>query len=98
MPPHGRTITSTSAQRPASAAAIARSSAAGRSPAVSTRSAWARLACAIITRSGTGESEVSGIAFGIGTSRLGAQSVNIVRARSLYEMDLRVHRAIQRGS
>lgn len=42
--------------------------------------------------------EVSGIAFGIGTSRLGSQKVGIVRARSLYEMDLRVHRAIQRGS
>lgn len=42
--------------------------------------------------------EVSGIAFGIGTSRLASQSVGIVRARSLYEMDLRVHRAIHRGS
>ena len=43
-------------------------------------------------------SEVSGIAFGIGTSRFGAQAVGIVRARSLYEMDLRVHNAIHRGS
>jgi len=42
--------------------------------------------------------EVSGIAFGIGTSRLGAQGVGIVRSRSLYEMDLRVHNAIHRGS
>jgi phenylalanyl-tRNA synthetase alpha chain len=38
--------------------------------------------------------EVSGIAFGIGTTRLAAQSVSITRVRSLYEMDLRVHRAI----
>ncbi|MFK7926641.1 MAG: phenylalanine--tRNA ligase subunit alpha, partial [Myxococcota bacterium] len=42
--------------------------------------------------------EVSGIAFGIGTTRVAAQAVGIVRVRSLYEMDLRVHNSIQRGS
>ena len=41
--------------------------------------------------------EVSGIAFGIGTTRLAAQRVGITRVRSLYEMDTRVHTAIQRG-
>ena len=41
--------------------------------------------------------EVSGIAFGIGTTRVAAQAVEIVRVRSLYEMDLRVHRAIHGG-
>lgn len=42
--------------------------------------------------------EVSGIAFGIGTSRVAAQAIGIVRVRSLYEMDTRVHRNIHRGS
>ncbi|TVQ91067.1 MAG: phenylalanine--tRNA ligase subunit alpha [Deltaproteobacteria bacterium] len=41
--------------------------------------------------------EVTGIAFGIGTTRLAAQEVGITRVRSLYELDLRVHRAIHRG-
>ena len=38
--------------------------------------------------------QLSGIAFGMGTTRLAAQAVSITRVRSLYEMDLRVHRAI----
>jgi phenylalanyl-tRNA synthetase alpha chain len=42
--------------------------------------------------------QISGIAFGMGTTRLAAQAVGIVRVRSLYEADLRVHRAIHRGS
>jgi len=42
-------------------------------------------------------SEVSGIAFGIGTTRLAAQRIGITRVRSLYELDLRVHHAIHRG-
>jgi phenylalanyl-tRNA synthetase alpha chain len=41
--------------------------------------------------------EVTGIAFGIGTTRVAAQAVGLVRVRSLYEMDLRVHRAIHGG-
>lgn len=41
--------------------------------------------------------EVTGIAFGIGTTRLAAQGIGITRVRSLYELDLRVHRAIHRG-
>ncbi|MFT7517979.1 MAG: phenylalanyl-tRNA synthetase alpha chain [Kiritimatiellia bacterium] len=41
--------------------------------------------------------KVSGIAFGIGTTRLAAQSVGITRVRSLYEMDTRVHKAIHGG-
>lgn len=42
--------------------------------------------------------EITGIAFGLGTTRLAAQAVGIVRVRSLYEGDTRVHRAIHRGS
>jgi phenylalanyl-tRNA synthetase alpha chain len=41
--------------------------------------------------------EVSGIAFGIGTTRLAAQRVGITRVRSLYELDVRVHAALHRG-
>lgn len=42
--------------------------------------------------------EVSGIAFGIGTTRLAAQRIGMTRVRSLYELDLSVHHAIHRGT
>jgi phenylalanyl-tRNA synthetase alpha chain len=41
--------------------------------------------------------EVSGIAFGLGTTRMAAQKVGISKIKSLYEQDLRVHRAMRRG-
>ena len=42
-------------------------------------------------------SEVSGIAFGLGTSRMAAQKAGVARSKSIYEQDLRVHRALHRG-
>ncbi len=41
--------------------------------------------------------QVSGIAFGLGTSRMASQYSGVVRSRSLYEADLRVHHALHRG-
>jgi phenylalanyl-tRNA synthetase alpha chain len=42
--------------------------------------------------------EVSGIAFGLGTTRMAAQKAGISKAASLYESDLRVHRTVHRGT
>ncbi len=42
--------------------------------------------------------EVSGIAFGLGTTRMAAQWAGVSKVRSLYEQDLRVHRALHRGA
>lgn len=39
--------------------------------------------------------EVSGIAFGLGTTRMAAQSAGVVKVKSLYETDLRVHAALR---
>jgi phenylalanyl-tRNA synthetase alpha chain len=41
--------------------------------------------------------EVSGIAFGLGTTRMAAQWTGVSKVRSLYETDLRVHHALHRG-
>ena len=41
--------------------------------------------------------EVSGIAFGLGTTRMAAQWSGVSKVRSLYETDLRVHRALHAG-
>jgi len=41
--------------------------------------------------------EVSGIAFGFGTSRMAAQRAGVVKSRTLYEQDIRVHRHVHRG-
>ncbi|MCA8960043.1 MAG: phenylalanine--tRNA ligase subunit alpha [Planctomycetes bacterium] len=41
--------------------------------------------------------EVSGIAFGLGTTRMAAQWAGVSKVRSLYEQDLRVHRTLYRG-
>jgi phenylalanyl-tRNA synthetase alpha chain len=41
-------------------------------------------------------SQVSGLAFGLGTTRMAAQAVGTDRLRMLYEQDLRVHRAAHR--
>jgi phenylalanyl-tRNA synthetase alpha chain len=41
--------------------------------------------------------KLSGIAFGIGISRIAAQAARIKGIKPLYEQDLRVHRAIHRG-
>ena len=41
--------------------------------------------------------EVSGIAFGLGTSRMAAQRAGVAKSRTLYEQDVRVHRSVHRG-
>jgi phenylalanyl-tRNA synthetase alpha chain len=46
---------------------------------------------------GYDHTKVSGIAFGIGTSRIASQAAGITALKPLYEQDLRVHRAIHRG-
>jgi phenylalanyl-tRNA synthetase alpha chain len=46
---------------------------------------------------GYDHTKVSGIAFGIGTSRIASQAAGISALKPLYEQDLRVHRAIHRG-
>ena len=42
--------------------------------------------------------EVSGIAFGLGTTRMAAQGAGIAKVKSLYEQDLRVHEMLHRGA
>jgi phenylalanyl-tRNA synthetase alpha chain len=42
--------------------------------------------------------ETSGIAFGLGTTRMAGQRTGVSKIRSLYEQDLRVHRAMHRGA
>ena len=42
--------------------------------------------------------EVSGIAFGFGTTRLAAQRAGLTKAAALYEQDLRVFRRVSRGA
>ena len=42
--------------------------------------------------------EVSGIAFGLGTSRMASQWAGVSKGRMLYEQDLRVHRNLHRGA
>lgn len=46
---------------------------------------------------GYDHTKLSGIAFGIGTTRIAAQASGITALKPLYEQDLRVHRTIQRG-
>ena len=46
---------------------------------------------------GYDHTKVSGIAFGIGTSRIASQAAGIPALKPLYEQDLRVHRTIHRG-
>lgn len=42
--------------------------------------------------------KVSGIAFGLGTTRMAAQYAGVSKVRSLYEQDLRVHAALHGGA
>ncbi len=42
--------------------------------------------------------EYSGIAFGFGTTRMAAQRAGVVKVRSMYEQDVRVIRALHRGT
>lgn len=42
--------------------------------------------------------EVSGIAFGLGTTRMAAQGAGVHKSRTLYEQDLRVHQNLNRGA
>ena len=46
---------------------------------------------------GYDHTRLSGIAFGLGISRIAAQAAGIKAIKPLYEQDLRVHRAIRRG-
>lgn len=46
---------------------------------------------------GYDHTKLSGIAFGIGTTRIAAQASGITALKPLYEQDLRVHRNIHRG-
>ncbi|HYH07100.1 MAG TPA: phenylalanine--tRNA ligase subunit alpha [Thermoanaerobaculia bacterium] len=46
---------------------------------------------------GYDHTKLSGIAFGIGTTRIAAQASGITALKPLYEQDLRVHRSIHRG-
>lgn len=46
---------------------------------------------------GYDHTKLSGIAFGIGTTRIAAQASGITALKPLYEQDLRVHRGIHRG-
>jgi phenylalanyl-tRNA synthetase alpha chain len=46
---------------------------------------------------GYDHTQLSGIAFGLGISRIAAQAAGIKAIKPLYEQDLRVHRSIRRG-
>lgn len=46
---------------------------------------------------GYDHTKVSGIAFGLGTTRIAAQAAGMTALKPLYEQDLRVHRTIHRG-
>jgi phenylalanyl-tRNA synthetase alpha chain len=46
---------------------------------------------------GYDHTKLSGIAFGIGTTRIAAQAAGLTALKPLYEQDLRVHRSIHRG-
>jgi phenylalanyl-tRNA synthetase alpha chain len=46
---------------------------------------------------GYDHTRVSGIAFGLGTTRIAAQAAGMTALKPLYEQDLRVHRTIHRG-
>ena len=46
---------------------------------------------------GYDHTRLSGIAFGIGTTRIAAQAAGMTALKPLYEQDLRVHRNIHRG-
>ncbi|HEV7765174.1 MAG TPA: phenylalanine--tRNA ligase subunit alpha [Thermoanaerobaculia bacterium] len=46
---------------------------------------------------GYDHTKLSGIAFGIGTTRIAAQAAGLTALKPLYEQDLRVHRNIYRG-
>ncbi len=46
---------------------------------------------------GYDHTKLSGIAFGIGTSRIAAQNAGMTAMKPMYEQDLRVHRTIKRG-
>ncbi len=52
----------------------------------------------VFTSFGYDPNEVSGIAFGLGTTRMAAQWTGISKVRSLYEPDLRTLHALHRGA
>lgn len=51
----------------------------------------------VLMEFGYDPAEVTGIAFGLGTSRMASQWSGIKKFKSLYEQDLRVHKALHRG-
>lgn len=52
----------------------------------------------VFTEFGFDPSVVSGIAFGLGTTRMAGQKVGVTKIKSLYEQDLRVLQRLHRGS
>lgn len=52
----------------------------------------------VFTEFGYDPDEVSGIAFGLGTTRMAAQRAGVGKVRSLYEQDARVMRTLKRGA
>lgn len=52
----------------------------------------------VFTQFGFDPREVSGIAFGLGTTRMAGQKVGVTKIKSLYEQDLRVLQRLHRGS
>jgi phenylalanyl-tRNA synthetase alpha chain len=53
---------------------------------------------AVFTTFGYDPAKISGIAFGLGTTRMAAQWAGVSKVRSLYEQDARVMRALHRGT
>ncbi|MCO4745602.1 MAG: phenylalanine--tRNA ligase subunit alpha [Proteobacteria bacterium] len=52
----------------------------------------------VFTQFGFDPSEVSGIAFGLGTTRMAAQWAGVTKVNTIYEPDLRVVRRLHRGA
>ncbi len=52
----------------------------------------------VLLEFGYDPTEVSGIAFGLGTMRMAAQKVGLTKGSLLYDQDLRIHRRMHRGS
>ncbi len=52
----------------------------------------------VFAQFGYDPAKVSGIAFGLGTTRMAGQWTGVKKIRSLYETDLRVHRALTGGA
>jgi len=51
----------------------------------------------LLTEFGFDPAEISGIAFGLGTTRMAGVATGVAKIKHLYDTDLRVHRALHRG-